>query len=128
MSTISSYIYLYKTLMIDNILDFMHPGLTTLISICEDTLNSINSEPIDLKPFNRQLIIEDYLNKLSIDTDENVSLNSPTINFKQFFRTTHLHVSHPLRSSLWFHLLHRDQIRQQYKFQQAIERYPEDIR
>jgi hypothetical protein len=105
----------------------MHPSITTLTSICEDTLNLINIEQIDLKPFNQQLINEEYLNKISINIDENCE-NLLTTNFKQLFRTKHLNVSHPLRSSLWFNLLHRDQIGKQYKFQQAVERYPEDIR
>jgi hypothetical protein len=114
--------------MPDRILDLMHSALTTLTSICEDTLNSINNEQIDLKPFNQQFINEEYLNKISINIDENLSSYSSTTNFKQLFRTTHLHVSHSLRSSLWFNLLHRDQIGKQYKFQQPVERYPEDIR
>lgn len=106
----------------------MHPGLTTLTSICEDTLNLINNEKIDLKPFNRQLITEEFLNKLSLeDIEENSKDFSTTTNYKQLFRTKHLNVSHPLRSSLWFNILHRDQINKQYKFQQAVERYPEDI-
>ncbi|CAF1202554.1 unnamed protein product [Adineta steineri] len=100
------------------------PAITTLTSICEDTLNSTIFEKTELKPFNKQLINEEYLNKIPVNFDENVSL----LNLKQLFRTTHLHIAHPLRSSLWINLLRQDQKYQQYKFQQAIERYPEDIR
>ncbi|CAF4716664.1 unnamed protein product, partial [Rotaria sp. Silwood1] len=109
----------------------MHPTFPTLTSICEDTLNSANIENYELKPFNRQLINEEYLNKISINNDENVDLSAlycPTTNYKQLFRLSHLHVAHPSRSSLWFHLLRQDKTRHQHKFQQAVERYPEDIR
>jgi hypothetical protein len=109
------------------ILDSMHPAITTLASICEDTLNSTNTEQTELKPFNRQLINDEYLNKIPINFDENISLDYSTANLKQVFRSTHLHVADPLRSSLWFNILHQDQNSKQYKFQQAVERYPEDI-
>ncbi|CAF0876348.1 unnamed protein product [Adineta ricciae] len=103
----------------------MHPALTTLTSICEDTQNTVDVERTELKPFNRQLLNEEFLNKfLSIHFEDNVTLT----NLKQFFRTTHLHIAHPLRSSLWFDILHQEQKYKQYKFQQAVERYPEDIR
>ena len=110
------------------ILDLM---LSTVTSIFDDTLNSTTIESTDLKPFNRALINDKYLDKLSTyidNNDENISLCYSTTSLKQFFRTKHLHVAHPLRSSLWYNLLHRNKINQEYKFQRAIERYPEDIR
>jgi len=105
--------------------------ITTLTSICEDACDSAKIEKNDLKPFNRQFLNEEYLNRISPNNDENFDnslLSCPTTNFKQLFRFSHLNVSHSSRSSLWFNLLRQDHIRHQHKFQQAVERYPEDIR
>ncbi|CAF4323513.1 unnamed protein product [Rotaria sp. Silwood2] len=131
----STFLYFGYTLMLTFILflftDFMHHTLTALTSICEDAFNSANIGQYDLKPFNRQLINEEYLNKILMNNDEHIdnsSLYCPTTNFKQLFRLSHLHVAHPSRTSLWFHLLRQDRTRHQHKFQQAVERYPEDIR
>ena len=103
----------------------MHSVLSRLTSLCEDTENAIRAEQIDVKPFNRSLIDEDFLAQFPIVNDENLVLSSSSTNFKQFFRTTHLSLSHASRSSLWFNLLH---LNKQYRFPQAIERYSEDIR
>lgn len=111
------------------ILDLMLPSVATLTSICEDVCDSIKIEQNDLKPFNRQLINEEYLNLNHINTDGNFtnsSLYCPTTNLKQLFRFSHLNVSHTLRSSLWYNLLRQDHVRHQHKFQQAVERYPEE--
>ncbi len=113
------------------ILDSMLPTLTTLTSICEDACESVEITQDDLKPFNRQLINEEYLNKISVNTDGNFDdelLYCPTTNLKQLFRISHLNVSHASRSSLWFNLLRQDHVRHQHKFQQIVEHYPEDIR
>jgi hypothetical protein len=109
----------------------MLPTISTLTNICEDAFDSVKIEQYDLKPLNRQLINEEYLNKISVNTDvnfDNSLLYCPTTNLKQLFRFSHLNVSHSSRSSLWFNLLHQDHIRHQHKFQQAVERYPDDIR
>jgi hypothetical protein len=105
--------------------------IATLSSICEDACDSVKIEQYDLKPFNRQFINEEYLNRNLVNNDgnfDNSLLNCPTTNFKQLFRFSHLNVSHSSRSLLWYNLLRQDHIRHQHKFQQAIERYPEDIR
>jgi hypothetical protein len=105
--------------------------VSTLVSICEDTFISTNVEQNDLKPFNRYLINEEYLNKLPLTNDTNFDnslLYCPTTNLKQLFRSSHLNVSHPSRALLWINLLRLDQTHHQHKFQQAVERYPEDIR
>ncbi|UJR37001.1 hypothetical protein I4U23_029709 [Adineta vaga] len=109
----------------------MLPTVATLTNICEDALLSAKIDQIDLKPFNRQFINEEYLNRTSTNCDDNIdtsSLFSPTTNYKHFFRISHIHVSHPSRASLWFNLLRQDQANHRHKFQQAVERYPEDIR
>jgi hypothetical protein len=106
-------------------------SVTTLTGICEDAHVSANIEQYDLKPFNRQFINEEYLNKLPLNNDinfDNSLLSCSTTNLKQLFRLSHLNVSHPSRASLWFNLLRQDQTRHHHKFQQAVERYPEDIR
>lgn len=113
------------------ILDSMLPHLNTLTSICEDTLNSADVDQNDLRPLNQLLINEEYLNKIPAQNDDqwdHSSLYNPTTNYKQFFRFSHLNVSHPARSSLWLNLLRQDKTHHQHKFQQAIERYPQDIR
>jgi len=108
---------------------FMQSNNLAGSSLYEDTLNSIHSEKIALTPLNSQLIDEKYLSKLNDETnhDDIVETNLSTINFKQFFRSKHLSIEHRFRSSLWLNLIQRDLIHKQYKFQQAIERYPEDI-
>lgn len=113
------------------ILDLMLHTVATLISICEDVCDSVKTEQFNLKPFNRQLINEEYLNRNSNNNDgnfDNSLLYCPTTNYKQLFRFSHLNVSHLSRSSLWYNLLRQDHTRHQHKFQQAVERYPEDIR
>jgi hypothetical protein len=108
----------------------MLPTVTTLTSICEDAINSTKIEQYDLKPFNKQLINEEYLNRIPTNSDdncENASVYCPSSNLKQLFRISPLSVSHASRASLWFNLLRQDQTRNQHKFQQAVERYPEDI-
>ena len=113
------------------ILDFMLPTVPTLTSICEDALMSAKIEKHDLKPMNCQLINEEYINKTSSNGDQNFdtsALYCPTANLKNLFRISHLNVSHPSRASLWFYLLRQDQARSRNKFQQAVERYPEDVR
>jgi hypothetical protein len=105
--------------------------MATLTSICADACNSIQTEQYELKPLNRQFLDEDFLNRHSEANEgnfDNSLLYCPTTNFKQLFRCSHLNISHLSRSSLWFNLLHQDHIRHQHKFQQAVERYPEDIR
>ncbi|CAF4062722.1 unnamed protein product [Rotaria magnacalcarata] len=131
----SIFLYFGYTLMITFILflftDFMHPTLSTLTSICEDAANSVNVLQHDLKPFNRLLLTDDYLNKISVNNDDhstNSSLFCPSANIKQLFRSSHLSASHPSRASLWFNLIRQDKSRHSHKFQQAIDRYPEDIR
>ncbi len=109
----------------------MLPSVSTLTSICEDGLLSGTVEQHDLKPFNPELINEEYLNRISFLNDENIdnsSLYSSSTNYKHLFRLSHMNVSHPARSSLWLNLLRQDQTRHQHKLQQALERYPEDIR
>jgi hypothetical protein len=111
--------------------DSMLHTVATLTSICEDACDSATIQQNDLKPFNRQLLNEEYLNRSSINNDgdfDNSLVYCPTTNFKQLFRFSHLNVSHSSRSSLWHNLLRQDHIRHQHKFQQAVERYPEDIR
>ncbi len=105
--------------------------MTTLASVCEDACSSVKIEQHELKPFNRQLITEENLNKVSGNHDEHFDhslLHCSTTNFKQLFRFSHLNVAHSSRASLWFKLLRHDHLRHQHKFQQAVERYPEDIR
>lgn len=111
----------------------MHPTptLSTLTSICEDAANSVNISQHDLKPFNRQLIHEEYLNKICNNNEENSNNSSfycPSANLKQLFRVSHLSLSHSARSSLWFNIIRQDKTRHPHRFQQAVERYPEDIR
>lgn len=103
-------------------------------SLYEDTLNSINNEKIVLKPLNSQLIDEKYLSNTNENTNHDEIIenndnnnNMSTIHFKQFFRTKHLSIEHRFRSSLWLNLIQHDLINKEYKFQQAVERYPEDI-
>ena len=109
----------------------MIPTMTTLTSICEDACNSAQIEHCESKPLNRQYLTEEFLNRHSEVNEgnfDNSLLYCPTTNFKQLFRCSHLNISHTSRSSLWFNLLHQDHIRNHHKFQQAVERYPEDIR
>ncbi|CAF4030030.1 unnamed protein product, partial [Adineta steineri] len=109
----------------------MLPRISTLTSIGEDALLSAEVEQDDLKPFNRQFINEEYLNKYSIEHDENFDkslLNCSTTNLKQLFRLSHLSISHLSRASLWYNLLRQNQTRPQHRFQQIVERYPEDVR
>lgn len=115
----------------------MLSSVTTASSLCDDVLNSATIRKNDLKPFNRDLISEDYVNRASNNhfDDKQFEFLIITANsfdwsnsFKQFLRFQHPHVSHPSRSSLWYNLLRRDSTRNQHKFQQAVERYPEDIR
>ena len=114
------------------LLDLMLPSVTTLTSICEHTETSFKVEQDDLKPFNWHLISEDYLKKLLSTSNGTIDPSAPgycpSTNYKQLFRLSHLHASHPSRASLWYHILRQDHTRQQHKFQQAIERYPDDIR
>ncbi|CAF3441648.1 unnamed protein product [Rotaria socialis] len=143
----STFLYFGYTLMITFILflftgtigflacfwfvHFMHPTLSTLTSICEDAANSVNISQHDLKPFNQLLLTDDYLNKISVNNDEhsnNSALFCPSANIKQLFRLSHLSASHPSRASLWFNLIRQDKSRHSHKFQQAIDRYPDDIR
>lgn len=109
----------------------MLPSVVTLASICEDACHSGQMEEYDVRPMNRQFVQEDFYNRV-MHSYENLSEQSQfehsTTNFKQFFRSSHYHIAHPSRTSLWYNLLHQDHIRNQHKFQQAIERYPEDIR
>lgn len=51
-------------------LDSMLPTMTTLASVCEDACSSVKIEQHELKPFNRQLITEENLNKVSGNHDE----------------------------------------------------------
>ena len=105
--------------------------VSTLASICEDALDSAKVEQYDLKPLNRQLINEEYFNRISMNNDKNFDsclLDCPTANFKQLFRLSHLNVLDPSRTLLWFNLLRQDKTRHQHRFQQAVERYPEDVR
>ena len=106
----------------------MLPSLVTLTSICEDACHAIQMEQEEIQPLNRQFLQEDFLNRMSEIHEGNSFLTPSTTNFKQLFRSSHLNISHLSRSSLWFNLLHQDHIRYQHKFQQAAERYPEDIR
>ncbi|CAF0949458.1 unnamed protein product [Adineta ricciae] len=131
----STFLYFGYTLMLTFIMflftDFMLPTVPTLTSICEDALISAKIEKHDLKPMNCQLINEEYLNRTSSNCDQTFdtsALYCPTANLKNLFRISHLNVSHPSRASLWFHLLRQDQARNRNKFQQAVERYPEDVR
>jgi hypothetical protein len=106
--------------------------VTTLTSICEDVCHSVQIKQHDLKPYNRQLLNDDYVNKLSNINDESIHSSSllftSTANFKHLFRSSHVHASHVSRASLWYHLLRHDHTHHQHRFQQAVERYPEDIR
>ena len=109
----------------------MLPSVVTLASICEDACHSGQMEQYDIKPLNRQFVQEDFYNRHTQNNDglsEQSLFENSTVNFKQFFRSSHFDLAHPSRTSLWFNLLHQDHIRNQHKFQQVIERYPEDVR
>ena len=108
----------------------MLPTIATLASITEDVANSADVHPSDLRPYNRQLISEEHFNRNHSDSNDGLTIPSflSPNHLKQFFRSSHLHAWHPARASLWYNLLRQDQTRHQYRFQQAVERYPEDIR
>mgnify|MGYP006904170799 CR=1 FL=1 len=110
----------------------MRSNLSTLTNISEDDCQSVRMDRNELKPLNRQLVNEDYINKISKFTNEepfnDSLLYSQTTNFKQLFRYSHLNIFHKYRSLLWYNLMHHNQLRQQHQFQQAIERYPDDVR
>lgn len=104
--------------------------IATLSSINEDVSNSADVQLAGLRPYNRQLISEEHFNRIHSDSNDGLTIppfSSPN-QLKNFFRLSHLHASHSARSSLWYNLLRHDQTRHQYRFQQAVERYPEDIR
>lgn len=107
----------------------MLPSVATLTSICEDACHSGQMEEYEVKPLNRQFVQEEFYQRMMDihggNTEQSILT---TTNVKQLFRSSHLHVIHPSRTSLWYKLLHQDHLRNQHKFQQAIERYPEDIR
>ena len=105
----------------------MLSSIATLASINEDVANSAQVHPSDLRPYNRQLISEEHFNRIHSDSNDGLTIPSPN-HVKQFFRSSHLHAWHPARASLWYNLLRQDHTRHQYRFQQAVERYPEDIR
>ena len=75
----------------------MRSNLSTLTNISEDDCQSVRMDRNELKPLNRQLVNEDYINKISKFTNEepfnDSLLYSQTTNFKQLFRYSHLNIS-----------------------------------
>ena len=110
----------------------MFPSVATLTSICEDARHSGQMDEYEVKPLNRQFVQEEFYQRVTEihggNAGQTAFHSNTTTNFKQLFRSSHLHIAHRSRTSLWFNLLHQDHLRNQYKYQQAIERYPEDIR
>lgn len=113
------------------LLDSMLHTAATLTNICEDTVQSVKIERCELKPFNRVFINDEYLTRVSSEYDDSCEHDAPlcpNTNLKYQFRMSHWSVSHPCRASLWYRLLRQEHVHHRHKFQQAVERYPDDIR